>query len=123
MAKRNVRNYDGDAMKKIREIMTADPRCIGPEETLVTAAKLMNELDVGALPICDHDRLVGMLTDRDIVVRCVAEGCDPNQTKIRDAMTAGIVYIYEDQDVEEATRLFEVKRIRRLPVLNREKRL
>lgn len=103
--------------------MTSDARCVAPDTKLTEAAKLMGELDVGALPVCDNDRLAGMITDRDIAVRAVARGCDPNQTMVQDAMTAGIVFIYEDQDVEEAARLFETKRIRRLPVLNREKRM
>src|SRR5687767_5745939 len=110
-------------MKKIREIMTADARCVAPETKLTEAAKLMAELDVGALPVCSHDRLAGMVTDRDIAVRAIAHGRDPNQTTVRDVMTGGIVFIYEDEDVEEAARLFETKRIRRLPVLNREKRM
>lgn len=110
-------------MKTVKEIMTPAVRCVSPDDSLTEAAKLMGELDVGALPICDHDRLAGMITDRDIAVRAVGQGRDPKTTKVRDAMTEGIVYIYEDQDTEEATRLFETKKIRRLPVLNRDKRL
>ena len=103
--------------------MTSGPRCVAPDTKLTEAAKLMAELDVGALPVCDNDQLAGMVTDRDIAVRAVAAGRDPNQTTVQDAMTGGIVFIYEDDDVEEAARLFETKRIRRLPVLNREKRM
>lgn len=103
--------------------MTSGARCIAPESNLTEAARLMAELDVGALPVCSNDRLAGMVTDRDIAVRAVAQGRDPNKTKVQDAMSGGIVFIYEDDDVEEAARLFEAKRIRRLPVLNREKRL
>ena len=103
--------------------MTAGARCVAPETKLTEAAKLMAELDVGALPVCSDDRLVGMVTDRDIAVRAVADGRDPNQATVQDAMTGGVVFIYEDEDVEEAARLFETKRIRRLPVLNREKRM
>jgi CBS domain-containing protein len=110
-------------MKKISEVMTAHARCIGPDSTLVDAARQMRELDVGSLPICDNDRLAGMVTDRDLVLRGVGEGLDPRSTQIREVMSPGIVYIFEDQDVEEAARLMEVKQIRRLPVLNREKRL
>src|SRR5687768_3608505 len=110
-------------MKKVRDIMTAGAHCVAPNTKLTEAAKLMGELDVGALPVCDNDRLAGMVTDRDITVRAVAHGRDPNQTTVQDAMTGGIVFIYDDQDVEEAARLFEAKRIRRLPVLNREKRM
>jgi len=84
---------------------------------------LMSDLDVGALPICDNDRLAGMLTDRDIAVKGVARGCDPENTQARDVMSEGIVFIYDDQDAGEAARLFETKQIRRLLVLNREKRM
>lgn len=108
---------------KIREIMTPHARCVRPDTTLMDAAKLMADLDVGALPICDHDRLAGMITDRDIAVRAISRGCDPKQTKVQEVMTDGIVFIYDDQTAEEAARLFETKRIRRLPVLDREKRL
>jgi CBS domain-containing protein len=110
-------------MKKISEVMTAHARCIGPDSTLVEAARQMRELDVGSLPICDNDRLAGMVTDRDLVLRGVGEGLDPRSTQVREVMSPGIVYIFEDQDVEEAARLMEVKQIRRLPVLNRDKRL
>ena len=110
-------------MKTVHDIMTSGPRCVAPDTTLTEAAKLMDELDVGSLPICDNDRLTGILTDRDIALRAVARGSDPQKTKVKDAMTKGIAYIFEDQDVEEAARLFESKKIRRLPVLNREKRL
>ena len=110
-------------MKTVKEIMTSTVRCVGPDQNLSEAARLMGELDVGALPICDHDRLAGMITDRDIAVRAVGQGRDPKTTKVRDAMTEGIVFIYDDQDVEEASRLFETRKIRRLPVLNRHKRL
>lgn len=103
--------------------MTRHARCIDPESPLVAAAKQMRELNVGALPICENDRLVGMVTDRDLALRGVGEALDPRSTPIRAVMTPGIIYIFEDQDVEEAARLMEVKQIRRLPVLNREKRL
>jgi predicted transcriptional regulator len=103
--------------------MTAHPRCIAPDNTLVEAAGLMRELDVGALPICDNDRLAGMVTDRDIVLRGTADGKDPNEATVRDVMSPGIIYVFADQDVEEVARVMEEKQIRRLPVLNREKRL
>jgi CBS domain-containing protein len=108
---------------KIRDVMTPHAKCIGPESTLVDAARQMRELDVGSLPICENDRLAGMITDRDLALRGMAEGLDPHLTPIRAVMSPGIVYIFEDQDVEEAARLMEVRKIRRLPVLNRDKRL
>ncbi|MDE3083757.1 MAG: CBS domain-containing protein [Verrucomicrobiota bacterium] len=108
---------------KIQEIMTPDARCIDPDATLAEVAQVMRELDVGAVPVCDHDRLAGILTDRDIVVRAVAGGRDPNRTTARETMTEGIVYAFDDEDVDEAARIMEENKIRRLPVLNRAKRL
>ncbi len=110
-------------MKKVRDIMTRSPRCVPPDTTLTEVAKIMGELDVGSLPICDDDRLTGMITDRNIVLRAVAQGRDPRSTTVREVMSGSIAFITEDDDVEKATRLFEAKRIRRLPVLTREKRL
>jgi CBS domain-containing protein len=108
---------------KVHEIMTAHPRCIAPDNNLVEAAGLMRELDVGALPICDGDRLAGMVTDRDIVLRGTADGRDPNSTLVRDVMSVGVLYVFADQSVEEAARVMEEKQVRRLPVINRERRL
>lgn len=108
---------------KVHEIMTAHARCVAPDNTLVEAAGLMREMDVGALPVCDNDRLAGMITDRDMAVRAIADGRDPNSTTVRDAMTPGITYVFADQDVEEAARVMQEREVRRLPVLNREKRL
>jgi CBS domain-containing protein len=108
---------------KVKDVMTHGCECIGPESTLREAARWMKELDVGPLPVCDNDRLVGMLTDRDIVLRAVAEGRDPSTTRVLDVMTPNITYCFEDQDVGEAARLMEDKQIRRLVVLNRDKRL
>ena len=108
---------------KAEEIMSRDVRCISPDSTLSDAARTMRELDVGALPVCDHDRLAGMITDRDIVLRAVAEGKDPAQVTVREAMSPGVVFGYADQDVEEIARIMEEHQIRRLPLLNRAKRL
>jgi signal-transduction protein with cAMP-binding, CBS, and nucleotidyltransferase domain len=83
----------------------------------------MRDLDVGMLPIRSDDRLVGMLTDRDITVRATAEGRDPSNTKVGEVMTPEVVYCFEDQDVSEAAKLMQDRQIRRLPILNRQKRL
>jgi CBS domain-containing protein len=107
----------------IESIMTSGVRCVPPTSSLSEAARLMRELDVGSVPVCDQDRLAGMLTDRDIVLRAVAEGRDPDRTHVKEVMSEGIIYIYADQAVEDAAELMEYKQIRRLPVLNREKRL
>jgi CBS domain-containing protein len=108
---------------KIEEIMTPYVRCVQSDVTLVEAAVVMRDMDVGALPICEGGRLVGMLTDRDIALRAVAECRDPRWTMVKDVMSPGVVYIYADQEVEDAAELMERKQVRRLPVLNREKRL
>jgi CBS domain-containing protein len=109
---------------QLKDIMTPNPECVRPDATLLEAARRMRDLDVGALPICgDNDRLAGVITDRDITVRAVAEGKDPKATPVREAMTEDVVYGFEDQDVADAVRVMEQKKIRRLLVLNRDKRL
>jgi CBS domain-containing protein len=113
----------GDLIMQLREIMTRDVEVVSPETTVKDAAKKMQQLDVGPLPVCDGERLLGMLTDRDITIRVVAEGADPALKKVRETMTPGMVYCFEDQDVKEAARLMEQHQIRRLPIINRDKRL
>ncbi len=108
---------------KIQEIMTRDARCVSPAASILEVARMMRELDVGAVPICDGDRLAGMLTDRDIIVRVIAEGVDPMQKTAREIMSPGIIYAFDDQDVDEAAQIMEEHQVRRLPVLNRSKRL
>jgi len=106
------------------EIMPHNVECIHPDASVRDAARRMKALDVGALPICgDDDRLAGILSDRDITIRVVAAGSDPQTTKVREAMTPGVVYCFDDQDVIEAAELMEDKQVRRLVVLNRAKRL
>ena len=107
---------------KVSDIMTRDVCLVTPQQTLREAAELMERHDVGSLPVQDNDRLVGMLTDRDIVVRAIARGQGP-ETPVREAMTADIMYCYEDQDVDEVSRNMADLEIRRLPVVNRDKRL
>ena len=108
---------------QLEDIMTRNPECVTPEDSLRDAACKMRDLDVGPLPVCDNDRLAGMITDRDIVVTAVAEGKDPRSTKVREAMSAGVFYCFEDQLVGEAAHLMEEQQVRRLVVLNRDKRL
>ena len=107
---------------QLREVMTRHIEEIRPDANLKEAAEKMRSMDIGALPVCENDRLVGMLTDRDIAIRAVADGRDPMQTCVRDAMSAGTVFCYEDDDVSEAARIMEQKQIRRLPVFNRQGR-
>jgi CBS domain-containing protein len=108
---------------RVYEIMTKNATCIAPNTTVRDAAGRMRDMDVGSLPVCENDRLVGLVTDRDIAVRSVAVGHDPNAERVRDVMTPGIVYCFDDQDVREAADIMREKQIRRLPVLNRDKRL
>ena len=106
----------------VREAMTRDVRLAYPEQTIQEAAQLMAELDVGALPVEDSDRLVGMITDRDIAIRAVAEGMSPD-TPIREVMSSDVKYCYEDQTVEEIAQNMGDLQVRRLPVVDRNKRL
>jgi len=108
---------------QVKDVMTRGAQCVGPDDTLQQAARKMKDLDVGPLPVCDHDKLAGMLTDRDIVVRAVAEGRDPATTRVRDVMTPGVCACFEEDDVGEAAKLMREKQIRRLVVLNRDKRV
>lgn len=108
---------------QIAEIMTQDPEVVTSDSILTDAALKMRELDVGMLPIGKDDRLVGMLTDRDITIRATAEGRDPTKTQVHEVMTQEVVCCFEDQEVSEAAKLMQEKQIRRLPILNREKRL
>jgi len=108
---------------RVNEVMTKGVECIGPDATLQEAAAKMKSLDIGPLPVCDNDRLVGMVTDRDITVRASAEGNAPTDVHVRDVMTPEVIYCFEDAPVREAARLMEQKQIRRLVVLNRDKRM
>ena len=108
---------------QVHEVMTRDAECTHPNATIHEAAERMKALDVGSLPVCESDRLVGMLTDRDITVRATAEGVPPGLGQVRDVMTREVISCFEDQDVREAVRLMEQKQVRRLVVLNRDKRL
>ena len=108
---------------KIGELMTPDVEVIRPDDTLHTAAMMMADLDAGVLPVGENDRLVGMITDRDITVRGVAKGRDPDKTKVRDAMSGEVRYCFDDENPEEVARKMGSWQVRRLPVLNRDKRL
>ena len=107
---------------KVSECMTRDVRTISPDQSIQEAAAMMSEMDVGSLPVGENDRLIGMITDRDIVVRAVCEGKGPG-TPIREAMTADIKYCMEDDDVKKVAKNMGEIQVRRLPVLNKDKRL
>jgi CBS domain-containing protein len=106
-------------MTTAREIMTGSAECVGENETLEQAARKMKQLDVGSLPICGEDnRLKGMVTDRDIVIKCLAEGKDPKDTKAGELGQGKPVTIGADDSVEEAIRTMQEHKVRRLPVID-----
>ena len=107
---------------KVSEAMTREVRLARPDQSIREIAQLMGELDIGAVPVEDNDRLVGMITDRDIAVRAIAEGLGPD-TKVREVMTSDIKYCFDDQSIDEVTRNMGDLQVRRLPVVNRDKRL
>lgn len=107
---------------KVSECMTRDVRMAGQNETLQQAARLMAELDAGVLPVNDGDRLVGMITDRDICVRAIAQGKGP-ETPISEVMSKEVRYCYDDEESDAVLRNMGDIQVRRLPVLNRDKRL
>jgi CBS domain-containing protein len=107
---------------KVSECMTRDVRVASPGQTIREAAKIMAEIDAGSLPVGDNDRLVGVVTDRDIAIRAVSQGKGPD-TKISEVMSAEVKYCFEDEELDEVTRNMGDIQVRRLPVVSREKRL
>ena len=108
---------------KLKDIMSTEVEIVRPDASIQEAAEKMRSLDVGALPVCDGRRLIGLITDRDITIRATAAGDDPKTTVVRDCLSSEPVYGFEDQDVEDAQTLMEQKQIRRLPVMSRDKEL
>ncbi len=108
---------------KVKRAMHKGAVWVSPNTPLVEVAKTMHQHDIGALPVGENDRLVGMITDRDIVCRAVAEGADLSKMTAQDVMTKGISYCREEQDIEEALEVMEKNKIRRLPVINDDKRM
>jgi CBS domain-containing protein len=106
----------------ISEVMTREVKLASPTDSLQRAAKLMEDDDFGSVPVGENDRLVGMLSDRDIAVRGVAHGLAPTAT-VREVMSDEVKYIFDDETVEDAARMMARLQVRRLPVLNRDKRL
>jgi CBS domain-containing protein len=107
----------------VRDVMARNIKVVGPEDTVEDVAKVMAKADTGVLPVGEEDKLVGMLTDRDIAVRLVAQGKDPAKTKVREVMTAEVKYCFEDEDLDHVAENMAEQRLRRLPVVNRDKRL
>lgn len=108
---------------KLKDIMTLQVETLRPDSTLKEAADKMRSLNVGALPICENDRIVGIVTDRDLTVRGIAKGCDPATDKVSQIMTRDVICGFEEQSVKEAASIMEEKQIRRMPVLDRDQRV
>jgi CBS domain-containing protein len=108
---------------KVQEIMTRDIEYIDPETSIGKAAEIMRDLNIGFLPVCENDRLVGTVTDRDITIQSVAQGRDPGDAVVREIMNPQIFYRYEDDDVGEIARYMQEEEVRRMLILNRDKRL
>jgi CBS domain-containing protein len=108
---------------RIADVMTRDVRVIQPDRTVREAARIMDEMNVGVLPVCDGRRLVGMITDRDITVRSTAAGLAPDQSYVRDVMTDDVEWCFDDDDVDEIVEIMSRRQIRRIPVVDHDKRL
>jgi CBS domain-containing protein len=108
---------------KVREIMTSNVECLSPEASLQEIAQEMKSLDVGFIPICENDRLVGTVTDRDIVIRAVADGVDIKMSKARESMSREVIYAFEDDDVKSVAHKMSDKDVRRILILDKAKRL
>jgi CBS domain-containing protein len=107
----------------IRDVMTPNPQSVEPSSTIADAARLMRDNDVGSLPVVEDGKLTGVVTDRDIAVRAVAEGKDPQGTKVGDVLSKDVVTIDPQQDLDEALRLMARHQVRRLPVVEEDGRL
>jgi CBS domain-containing protein len=118
-----IGNKGGYMAKSIRDVMTSNPKSVEPSATVADAARLMRDEDVGALPVVEGGKLAGIVTDRDIAVRAVAEGKDPQATKVADVVSGDLVTIDPQQDLEEALRLMARHQVRRLPVVEEDGRL
>jgi CBS domain-containing protein len=108
---------------KISEMMTQETVLMSPDTSLRRACEIMRDSDIGFIPVTDGERILGAVTDRDVATRAIAQGLNPDSTPVRDVMSPDIVYVFEDQEELDAARLMQVKQIRRLVVLNRDKRL
>src|ERR687894_13081 len=107
---------------KVSNCMTKNVKIADPNQTILDAALAMGRLDAGVLPVGENDRLVGMITDRDIAIRAVAQGRGPD-TKVREAMTPEVRYCFEDEDLDDVVQNMGETKVRRLPVMSRDKRL
>ncbi len=108
---------------QVSEVMSSDVKLVSPSDRIVEVARIMKEGDLGAIPVGENDRLKGMITDRDIILRGIAEGKSIQDCTVREVMSEGIYYCYEDDDLETVSQKMAEAKIRRLPVLNRDKRM
>lgn len=108
---------------QVNEIMSSNVKVVNPEDNVIEVARMMKEGDLGSMPVGANDRLQGMITDRDIILRAVAEGKNPEETKVKDCMSEGVYYCFDDDDVEAVSQKMAETKTRRLPVLNHNKRL
>jgi CBS domain-containing protein len=108
---------------KVKDVMHKGAEWIAPQTPVAEVACKMRDLDIGAIPVGENDRLIGMVTDRDIACRAVANGKDPGKVMARDVMSKGIFYCNDTEDLEDALRIMEQKQVRRLPVINDKKRM
>lgn len=107
---------------KIKECMTRDVRVISPDDTIERAAQIMDQIDAGVLPVGEGDRLIGMITDRDIAIRGIAQGAGPD-ARVRDVMSQEVKYCYDEEETEDVLDNMAEIQVRRLPVVNQDKRL
>ncbi|HYD63736.1 MAG TPA: CBS domain-containing protein [Noviherbaspirillum sp.] len=107
-------------MQRIADVMTRDVRSVAPQETIRRAAQVMDELNVGALPVCDGRKLVGMVTDRDITVRAVAAGQSPDAAQVGEVMSVSVRWCFDDQTVDEVMEQMGDSQIRRVPVIDHD---
>jgi CBS domain-containing protein len=108
---------------QLKKVMSKNPECVSPATPLGQVASVMKTRDIGMVLVTENDRLVGTITDRDIVIRGIAEGRDPRIAMTGDIMSSRTSFCYDDQDVSDAARLMEERKIRRLAILNRDKKL
>ncbi|MDP2367156.1 CBS domain-containing protein [Rhodoferax sp.] len=109
-------------MQQLKNLMSRDVKVVSPEMSIQDAAKQMRDGDFGMMPVGEDDRMIGTISDRDIAIRAVAEGKDTT-TKVRDVMSDGVAWAYEDDSVEHAAKIMSERQVRRLPVVDRDKRL
>ena len=109
-------------MQQLKNLMSRDVKVISPDMSICEAAKKMRDGDFGMMPVGEDDHMIGTISDRDIAIRAVAEGKEGG-TKVRDVMSEGIVWVYEDDSVEQVATIMSKHQVRRLPVVNRDKRL